>query len=111
MLWITAFLVGTLFALATWMLMHRNWLRILIGVILLGHAANLAVLASSGNPAGKAPPITDAAGAMADPLPQALLLTAIVIGFAVLAYFLSLLYRLLNDSHKSNLHDLFSSES
>jgi multicomponent Na+:H+ antiporter subunit C len=107
MIWITATLIGFLFALATWLILHRNWLRILFGVMILGHAANLAILSSSGDPRHKQPPITGSPIAMADPLPQALLLTAIVIGFAVIAYFLTLLYRMLTDSGKDNLGSLF----
>lgn len=110
MLWITAFLVAVLFGLATWMLLHRNWLRIVMGVILLGHGANLALLASSGNPSGKHPPITNSGFEMTDPLPQALLLTAIVISFAVLAYFLTLVFRMVRDSGSQSLDELFSPE-
>jgi multicomponent Na+:H+ antiporter subunit C len=108
MIWITALLIGFLFALAVWLLLHREWLRILFGVMLLGHAANLAILSSSGDPSGKNPPITEGPGAMVDPLPQALLLTAIVIGFAVVAFFLTLVYRILLDHEARDLDTLFS---
>ena len=107
MIWITALLVGFLFALATWLILHRDWLRILFGVMLIGHGANLVILSSSGDPREKLPPITDKVAPLADPLPQALLLTAIVIGFAVIAYFLTLLYRMLADSGKADLGSLF----
>jgi len=110
MIWITALLTGFLFALAVWLILHRDWLRILFGVMILGHAANLVILSSSGNPNGKLPPITDGATPMADPLPQALLLTAIVIGFAVIAYFLTLLYRMLSINEASDLDSLFDPE-
>lgn len=104
---IIAILTGFFFGLATWMLLQKSWFRILFGVILLSHAANLAVLSSSGSPLSKSPPITSFSGELVDPLPQALLLTAIVIGFAVIAFFISLLYRLFNDNGESNLESLF----
>jgi multicomponent Na+:H+ antiporter subunit C len=107
MIWITALLVGFIFALATWLILHRDWLRILFGVMLIGHGANLVILSASGDPRHKLPPITDKVAPLADPLPQALLLTAIVIGFAVIAYFLTLLYRMLADSGKADLGSLF----
>lgn len=107
MIWITATLIGFLFALAVWLILHRDWLRILFGVMILGHAANLIILSSSGDPSGKLPPITGGSSELADPLPQALLLTAIVIGFAVLAYFLTLVYRILSDHGSGGLDKLF----
>lgn len=107
MIWITALLAGFLFALATWLILHRDWLRIIFGVMILGHGANLVILASSGDPRGKLPPITGSEGAMTDPLPQALLLTAIVIGFAVVAYFIALVYRILSEHDGADLGDLF----
>ena len=111
MIWTTAILAGFLFGLATWLILHRNWLRIAFGVMLLGHGANLVILSSSGNPDGRQPPITEGGMAMVDPLPQALLLTAIVIGFAVVAYFLTLVYRLQSGRSSSYMDTLFDSES
>lgn len=110
MTWGTALLAGFLFGLATWLILHRHWLRILFGVMLLGQAANMAILSSSGHPGGSHPPITVDNRPMVDPLPQALLLTAIVIGFAVVAYFLTLVYRLLASSRAQNMDELFDSD-
>lgn len=107
MIWLTAFLAGFLFALATWLMLHRDWLRIVFGVMVLGHGANLVLLSASGEPGGKLPPITGGDGVMVDPLPQALLLTAIVIGFAVVAFFISLVYRILSEGNGLQIEDLF----
>lgn len=107
MIWLTAFLAGFLFALATWLMLHRDWLRIVFGVMVLGHGANLVLLSASGDPRGKLPPITGGDGVMVDPLPQALLLTAIVIGFAVVAFFISLVYRILSEGNSLQIEDLF----
>lgn len=83
-------IVGVLFAGGTYLLLERALLRSILGFVLLGHGANL-VLIMSGGPAGKAP-FADETGAAeaADPLPQAMALTAVVITFAVTALLLAL---------------------
>jgi multicomponent Na+:H+ antiporter subunit C len=88
-----ALLAGILFACGTWMLMQRRLARIIVGVGLLGHGANL-LLVTAGGAGGRAPIIgADDGGSYADPLPQALALTAIVITFGVTAFLLALAYR------------------
>ncbi len=89
-----ALVVAVLFGLGSWLLMQRRLSRIIIGVGLLGHGANL-LLVTSGGPGGRAPIIggDDGAESYADPLPQALALTAIVITFGVTAFLLALAYR------------------
>lgn len=88
-----AAVAGLLFACGTWLLMQRRLSRIIIGVGLLGHGANLLLVTSGGR--GGRPPIIDGSplGDYADPLPQALALTAIVITFGVTAFLLALGYR------------------
>jgi multicomponent Na+:H+ antiporter subunit C len=92
---ILAITVGVLFAASVFLLTGRDLKAVAMGVFLLGHGANLAIIAVSRSPLGKVPPILGTDGAMTgtevDPLPQALILTAIVIGFAVQAFLLSLL--------------------
>ena len=66
-----------LFAAGIWLLLSRDWLRTVIGISLLGHAVNLILLSSMG-------------AGTPDPLPQALVLTAIVIGFGLQAFLLIL---------------------
>lgn len=108
MIWETAILVGILFGIACYLILRASFVRILFGFMLLTHAANLLVLAMSGNPEGKEPPVVLKEGApLVDPLPQALVLTAIVIGFGVIAYLVILLYRILLDQRTTNLRDLF----
>ncbi len=107
----TALLVGILFACATWLILQRNFVRILFGFIVLSNAANLLVLSMSGRPDGKVAPIVDGSGVpMVDPLPQALILTAIVIGFGVTAYLVTLLYRLFLDQKTTNAREMFEEE-
>ncbi len=87
-----AAVAAMLFATGTWLLMQRRLSRIIIGVGLLGHGANLLLVTSGGGP-GRAPIIGSADGGFADPLPQALALTAIVITFGVTAFLLALGFR------------------
>lgn len=85
-----ALLFGVLLAAAIYLLLARSLPRVILGLLLLGNAANLAILAS-GRVLGTAPPLVVpgaqalAAGA-ANPLPQALVLTAIVISFGLTAF-------------------------
>jgi multisubunit Na+/H+ antiporter MnhC subunit len=85
-----ALLFGVLLAGAVHLLLARSLPRVILGLLLLGNAANIAILAS-GRVLGTAPPLVAsgaqalAAGA-ANPLPQALVLTAIVISFGLTAY-------------------------
>lgn len=87
-----AFVTAVLFGCGTWLLMQRRLSRIIIGVGLLGHGANLLLVTAGGGP-GRAPIIGTGDGAFSDPLPQALALTAIVITFGVTAFLLALGYR------------------
>lgn len=84
--------VATLYGTGAYLLLQRNLSRIVIGLGLLGHGANLLLLMAGGR-AGAAPIVDGTQGAYADPLPQALALTAIVITFGVSAYLLALAYR------------------
>lgn len=88
-----ALAVGGLFAAGTWLLLQRNLTRILLGLALLAHGANLLLLAAGGR-AGVAPFVGSTEGApVADPVPQALALTAVVISFGLTAFLLALAYR------------------
>jgi len=91
--------IGVIFAVSIYLLLGRELKEVAMGVFLIGHGANLGILAMSGQPlmrvggevVAKGPPIVDAGRTMVDPLPQALILTAIVIAFAVVAFLLTLL--------------------
>jgi multicomponent Na+:H+ antiporter subunit C len=89
--------VGILFAAATYLLLQRSLGQTIIGLALFTNAANLFIFVAAGLGEGEAPLIDPATGlppeGSADPVPQALILTAIVIGFGVLAFFITLAYR------------------
>jgi multicomponent Na+:H+ antiporter subunit C len=84
-------LVGVLFAVGTYLLMERSLTRVALGVGVLGNGANLLIVVA-GSDSDQAP-IVGRAGELTDPLPQALVLTAIVIGFALLSFVLALAWR------------------
>ena len=90
----TALTVGVIFAASTYLMLGRELKGVCMGVFLLGHGANLAIIATSRSPIGLRPPVLGSfpLEKLADPLPQALILTAIVIGFAVQAFLLTLLF-------------------
>ncbi|MEC1304420.1 Na(+)/H(+) antiporter subunit C [Lysinibacillus capsici] len=90
---IMAFVIGFLFMAAVYLILSKSLLRIIIGTGLLSHGAHLLIL-TMGGLGGEAPPVlSEGAKTFADPLPQALILTAIVISFGVTAFFLVLAYR------------------
>ncbi|MGH2688089.1 MAG: Na(+)/H(+) antiporter subunit C [Actinomycetota bacterium] len=85
--------VGGLYTIGTYLLLQRSLTRIVLGLAVLGHGANLLLLAAGGR-AGKAPIVgSGPPESFADPLPQALALTAIVITFGVTSFLLALAYR------------------
>ncbi|ANY10217.1 Na(+)/H(+) antiporter subunit C [Pseudonocardia sp. HH130630-07] len=88
-----AIVLAVLYSVGFYLLMQRSLMRILIGIVVLGHGANL-LLQLAGGPPGRAPILdTVLPEEITDPLPQALALTAIVITFALTTYLLALGYR------------------
>lgn len=87
-------LAGVLAATGVYLMLSNHLLRVVFGVILIGTAANVVVFAAGGLLPEAAPLIAEGdvapAAAVANPLPQALVLTAIVIGFALAAFALAL---------------------
>ncbi|MGJ3243767.1 MAG: sodium:proton antiporter [Opitutales bacterium] len=109
MLIVGSILVGFLFGLGTYLVLQRSFVRVLFGFILISNAANLSVLHMSGRPEGLHAPVVrkQAEAALAvDPLPQALVLTAIVIGFGMAAYLVFLLYRVFLDWETTDAGEL-----
>ena len=84
---------GVMAAVSAYLLMSRNVLRMVLGLLLLGNVANLTIFIA-GRLRSAVPPLVAAGettiAQSANPLPQALILTAIVIGFGVLAFSLVL---------------------
>ncbi|NUT70371.1 Na(+)/H(+) antiporter subunit C [Pseudarthrobacter sp. C4D7] len=86
--------MGALYACGIYLILERSLTRVLLGLMLLANATNLLILATGGY-AGLAPLFTKGTPAQEynDPLPQALILTSIVISFAVTAFMLGIIYR------------------
>jgi multicomponent Na+:H+ antiporter subunit C len=86
-------LVGILFAIGIYLILTKSLLRIILGTSILGHGVNLLIITMGGLKKGGPPLLGIKDLTYADSLPQALLLTAIVINFATTALFLVLSYR------------------
>jgi multicomponent Na+:H+ antiporter subunit C len=96
MIGLAAILTGILFAAGIYLILSRNTQRVAIGFIVLANAVNLMFLTSSGVPENAVPPlVVEGIEEMpvADPLPQAFILTAIVIGLGVAAFLLAMASR------------------
>jgi multicomponent Na+:H+ antiporter subunit C len=89
-----AIVIGILFAVSVYMMFGRELKEVCMGIFLLSHAANLAIM-EAGRVSGRLfPPVLgegQPVNELVDPLPHALILTAIVIGFAVQGFILTLL--------------------
>lgn len=106
--------VGVLFAGGAFMLMRRSLVKLVIGLALLGHAANLLIYAASRPVRGRAP-LVEVGGAApeppySDPLPAALVLTAIVIGFGIISYTIVLIKRAYEDVGTDDLRAFTSTD-
>jgi multicomponent Na+:H+ antiporter subunit C len=94
---ILAVTIGLLYAAGVYLMLRRSIIKLILGMIFLGNATNLFIFAAGGLTEA-APSFLTAdnkpiAGAMADPLPQALILTAIVIGLGFIAFAIVLKYK------------------
>ncbi|HLQ71935.1 MAG TPA: Na(+)/H(+) antiporter subunit C [Bacillota bacterium] len=99
-------LTGFLVMIATYLFLSRNIIRIILGSAILSHAVHMLLMTMGGLKKGKAPLLGEGAEEYTDALPQALILTAIVINFAVTAIFLVVAYHIYRQSGTENLHTL-----
>ena len=83
-------LLGLLYAAGVYFILRRSMVKLLFGILLLGSGANILIFLLGGITKGKPPVIAEDAklfqDVFADPVPQALILTAIVISFAMIAF-------------------------
>lgn len=94
---VLAFLIGGLYSVSIYLMLRQTIARVILGLALLTNATNLLIFTVGGLtraeppivPAGRSQP----SGPFADPVPQSLILTAIVIGFGVLAFMMVLAFR------------------
>ena len=110
-----ALVTGFLFAAAIYLMLRRSVLKLALGLSLLANAANLVIFVAAGLTRGEAPLVAEGATApppgAADPLPQALILTAIVISFGVLAFALVLFSRTFKSTDATSLDEMKTTDT
>lgn len=106
---VLAVVLGTLFALGTFLVLRRDIVRVVWGITIIAQAANVYLITMGGF-AGSAPIVMGHhpgnPATTTDPLVQALVLTAIVIGFGTTAFALVLTYRIYEEHGTIDLHEL-----
>jgi multicomponent Na+:H+ antiporter subunit C len=111
---ILAIVIGALYAAGLYMMMRRSFVKLVIGLSLLGYASSLLIFTVNGVTRGQPPLVhegmTQPVAPFADPLPQALILTAIVIGFGVQAFALVLFKRTYQSTNTDDLDGIRSTE-
>ena len=105
-----AVLIGILVTIGTYLVLSREMLRVILGISLFSHAANLLIITMGGLKTGRPPLLSEKEATFTDALPQALILTAIVINFAVTALILVLSYRTYKKYGTDNLEKLRGNE-
>jgi multicomponent Na+:H+ antiporter subunit C len=94
---VLAAVTGGLYAAGLYLMLRRSVVRLVIGLSLIGHAANLLIFSAAGMTRARPPIVPEGAARpdvpFADPVPQALILTSIVLGFAILAFAMVLVKR------------------
>ncbi len=99
--------IGIMFAVSIYLMLARSMLRVVLGTVLISHAANLMLINAGLLKRGAPPFVTgDKNLAVVDPIPQALILTAIVIAFGVTAFLLVMAYRGYQELGSDDLSEL-----
>ena len=112
---IFAIVVGGLYAAGIYLMLQRNMVKLILGLALLSHGANLLIFTAGGLTRAHAPLIPSEAHtlatAAADPVPQAFILTAIVISFGVTAFTLVLVHRTHQEVGTDDLDDMRTTDT
>ena len=109
-----AILTGVIYTAAFYMMLRRSLVKLIIGLVLLSHASNLLIF-TLGRLSKANPPIIPEGsevltGQYSDPLPQALILTAIVIGFGIITFAIVLIKRVYEETGTEDLDTLISTD-
>ncbi len=109
-----AALIGLLFAGGVFLILRRNIVKFIIGIIFLSNATNLLVFLSAGIVPGK--PVfvaktSQVSEQLADPLPQALVLTAIVIGLGIVIFMMALKYKFFSSTSIDDMDQLRNTDA
>lgn len=106
---IMAILIGALYTTGVYLLLRRSIVKLVLGILFLSYATNLLLFFTGGltflSPAFDDGTITDFS-VLSDPLPQALILTAIVIGFGLVSFSMVLIYRFFKETGTVDLDEL-----
>ncbi|MFD1736651.1 Na(+)/H(+) antiporter subunit C [Bacillus salitolerans] len=108
---IMSILSGILFTCGIYLLLQKQLLRIIIGTALLSHGAHLFILTMGGLRTGAPPILKEGVQVYTDPLPQALILTSIVISFGVTSFLLVLAYKTYKTNQTDNIEELRGTEN
>lgn len=110
-----AILIGVLYAAGIYSMLRRSLMKVVIGLILISQATNLLIFDAAGLTLGQAPLVAEGESVppapYADPIPQALILTAIVISFGVLAFVLVLMHRAYQTIGTDDLDEMKGTDS
>ena len=105
-----AILIGLLYAAGVYQMLRHSLVKLILGLLLLSHATNLLLFyiggLHGGSPMTNSPEVT-----VMDPLPQAFILTAMVISFGIIAFFLALIYRSYQTNQAEDLDELHRTET
>jgi multicomponent Na+:H+ antiporter subunit C len=108
---IMSILSGILFTCGIYLLLQRRLIKVIFGTALLSHGAHLFILTMGGLRTGAPPILKEGVIAYTDPLPQALILTSIVISFGVTSFLLVLAYKTYKTNGTDNLEELRGTEN
>ncbi len=113
--YIIAIFIGLLYACGVYLILRRSIVKVILGIFLLSNATNLIIFLAAGIKRGGIPFISEGAEnvdptTISDPLPQALILTAIVINLGMSAYILALKYRYFDVTGTHDLDQLKNTE-
>ncbi|MHA7966665.1 Na(+)/H(+) antiporter subunit C [Paenibacillus sp. CAU 1782] len=97
---------GTLFTSGVYLILSKTLLRIILGLSLFTHGVHIMLMSINGLKKGAAPLLAEEAATYTDPVPQALILTSIVISFSLTAFSLVLAYRTYREHGTDNIEKL-----
>lgn len=98
--------IGIIFAVSVYLLLSNSIIRVILGTLLISHGVHLMLITMAGLQRGGPPLLHLPIDSFTDPLPQALILTAIVIAFGVTSFLLVMAYRTYQEHKTDDLEDL-----
>jgi multicomponent Na+:H+ antiporter subunit C len=111
---VLAILTGLIYSVAVYLLLHKGMVKMILGIMMLGYATNLFIFVIARITRGLPALIPENADsfleAYADPVPQALILTAIVIGFGIQVFAIVLMRRVYRATATSDMDKLSSTD-